>query len=771
MRSEADREVTFGVRGMTCAGCAHRVERALEGVEGVDAAVVNVATERAQVRWQDHPGHLEALYEAVRSAGYEAIEIRATARTGTAGEGDARRTEEGIRTTEFRASRTRTLTAGLLAIPVVLLQMVPMAWDPAAQWLDGALPQAQRYVVLFAFASLVQFGPGLRFYRLGWKAARMGSPDMHTLVMLGASAAYGYSVVATFLPDILPTGTIHVYYEASTAIIALILLGKHLEMRSKGRTSDAMKSLLRLKPQSARVVQRDGKAMHLDVPIEDVLFGDLVLVRPGERIPVDGTIEEGSSYVDESMISGEPVPVARTVGDPVIGGTMNGMGGLRFRATHVGEDMVLAQIIRIVEEAQQSKPPIQALADRVVVVFVPAVLALAILAFVGWMILGPRPAIPYALVAAISVLIIACPCAMGLATPTSVMVGSGKAAEMGILFRHGSALELLARVDTIAFDKTGTLTEGSPRLTNTIPFDARSSEEVLRVAAAVESRSEHPIGQAIVAAAEEAGLVLPHAGPVQAHAGQGISARVEARGTSVQVLLGTERFLASHEVDTSPIGKTVLRLAEEGKTPVCMSIDSHPTAVFGVADPMKPGSEACVRALHRQGYRTTLITGDAQRTAETVASHLLIDDVSAEVLPEDKAETVAHYQEKGRQVAFVGDGINDAPALAQANVGVAIGTGTDVAIETGDVILMSGDPRGLVHALALARKTLRNIKQNLFWAFAYNVALIPLAAGALYPLTGQLLSPVFAAAAMAASSVFVLSNALRLKRFYPVLSG
>ena len=745
----AVQETQFGIRGMTCAGCALRVQEALRKVDGVAAADVNLATERARVRYRGDGAFPEALYAAVRGAGYEAI----AATPGRRGQEAAERAARTGREMERQTLGRRALLAGIPAALVVALQMVPMLWpwasaqtgSPGGTWLFAYIP--------FALASIVQFGPGCWFYRLGWNAAWGLRPDMHTLVMLGSSAAYGYSVAALFFPAALPAGADHLYFEASSAIIALILLGKYLEARAR--------------------IAKGGK--EIERPVEEVAAGDLVLVRPGERLPVDGVVEEGMSWIDESMLTGESIPVQKKAGEEVVGGTINGQGGFRFRATRVGEDTVLARIVRMVEEAQQSKPHIQRLADRVVAWFVPAVLAVALAAFLAWMATGPAPALPFALVAAVSVLIIACPCAMGLATPVSVMVGSGKAAELGILFRSAEAIESLAEVDTVAFDKTGTLTEGRPRLTDTIACRPWSEEDALRLAAAVERRSEHPVAQAIAEAAAARGFSLPDAADVQAHAGLGVSAMVRENGASRNVFIGSERFLADRHADRSSLTEDLLvqeavrACTEEGKTLAFMAVDGVLAAVFAAADPVREHAAESIDALRRLGCRVAMITGDAPRAAETVAARLGIDETSAGVLPERKAEAVEQYRKEGRRVAFTGDGVNDAPALARADVGVAIGTGSDIAIESGDVILLSGDPRGLANARALAQATLRNIRQNLFWAFAYNVALIPVAAGALYPFTGQLLSPVFAAAAMSLSSVFVLSNALRLKRFRAIL--
>lgn len=756
-----EQEIQLGIRGMTCAGCALRVEEALTGVDGVGKADVNLATERARVRYRGGLDLPEALYAAVRAAGYDAVEAAFDATEQEAAEAAAR---EAARRTLGR----RALFAGIPAALVAVFQMAPMLWPSVASRLHMAIGEALLLYILFALASIVQFGPGLWFYRLGWKAARAFRPDMHTLVMLGSSAAYGYSAFALFAPAALPSGADHIYFEASSAIVALILLGKYLEARTRGRAGDAMRSLLSLRPPLARIVKGSKE---MDIPVGELAVGDLVLVRPGERLPADGVVEEGTSWIDESMLTGESVPVEKKVGDEVTGGTVNGRGGFRFRATRVGEHTTLARIVRMVEEAQQSKPQIQQLADRVVVWFGPAALAVALVAFLVWMAAGPAPALPFALVAAVSVLIIACPCAMGLATPVSVMVGSGKAAELGILFRSADAMELLARVDTIAFDKTGTLTEGRPRLTDTISCSPWSDEEALRLAAAVERRSEHPVARAIAEAAEEQGLSVPVAAAVQVRSGLGVSATAEANGVARNVSIGSERFLTAARVDMSPLADDALRLqavracSEEGKTMAFMAVDGAVAAVFGVADPVREHAAESIEALRRLGCRVAMITGDAPCAAEAVAARLGIDEVAAGVLPERKAEAVQQYRQEGRRVAFTGDGVNDAPALVRADVGVAMGTGSDIAIESGDVILMSGDPRGLADARRLAQAMLRNIRQNLFWAFAYNVALIPVAAGALYPFTGHLLSPAFAAAAMSLSSVFVLSNALRLKRF------
>ncbi len=766
-------EVSFAVGGMTCAACVGRVEKALQGADGVVEASVNLATERARVRYAAGATTPEALYEAVRATGYDVVEAM--------GGATAEDAEREARAASQHALTRRLLWAAGLTLPLFLMEMVPMVVPGGMAWVDGLVPMQTRWLVAFALATAVQFGPGGRFYRAGWAAARHGAPDMNTLVALGTSAAYGYSVVATFLPGVLPAGAVHVYYEASATIITLILLGKWFEARAKGQTSDAVRALLGLRADTARVVQ-DG--VETEVPIEDVAVGDVVRVRPGEKVPVDGVVVEGRSYVDESMVTGEPVPVEKGAEATVVGGTVNQAGALLVRTTHVGADTVLAQIVQLVEEAQASRPAIQALADRVVAVFVPVVLVIAALVFGVWLAVGPSPALTYALVAAVSVLIIACPCAMGLATPVSVMVGTGKAAELGVLFRKGEALQTLSEAEVVALDKTGTLTEGRPTLTDVALVDGAgvSEDDLLRWVAAVEVPSEHPVALAIVRAADERGLDVPSASDFEAVPGFGVRGVVEGR----RVAVGADRFMAQIGLDpgsspgqaVAPLAEAAGALAAEGKTPLYAAVDGRLAAALAVADPVKATTPAAIEALHRAGLRVAMITGDNRATAEAVARGLGIDEVLAEVLPADKARAVRDLQREGgpdgqaARVAFVGDGINDAPALAAADVGVAIGTGTDVAIEAADVVLMRGDLTALVEARALSAATLRNVKQNLFWAFAYNIVLIPVAAGVLYPALGVMLSPVLGAAAMGLSSVFVLTNALRLRRFTaPVLGA
>ena len=749
-------EVGLAVQGMTCANCVARVERALRKADGVLGASVNLATERATVRFLPTAVTTTQLKAVVRDAGYQVLEE------------DVERglvdQESEARDRELRKLRRDLFLAAIFAAPLLLFVMLPMFIPGLSAWIGTRVPERTIFLASFALASVVQFGPGRRFYRPGWASLRHGSPDMNSLVMIGTSAAYGYSVVATFLPQLLPAGTVHVYYEASAAIITLILVGRYLEAIAKGRTSEAIKKLVSLQAKSARIVRAGAE---LEIPIDEVIPGDEVLVRPGEKIPVDGDVLEGSSYVDESMVTGEPVPVQKLEGAAVVGGTINKTGAFRFRATKVGAQTVLAQIIRMVEAAQGSKPRIQALADRVVGVFVPVVMAIATTTFVLWMIFGPQPALTFALVNTVAVLIIACPCAMGLATPTSIMVGTGKAAEMGVLFRKGDALQSLQEARVVALDKTGTLTKGRPELTDFVVQPGFDRARVLRQVAAVEAHSEHPIAESIARAANDEGLELPAVVGFEAKPGFGAEGTVDG----VLVHVGADRFMHRLGHDTSMFGAEAGRLADEGKTPLYAAIGGELAAVIAVADPIKTSTPEALHKLHDMGLRVAMITGDNARTAQAIARQLGIDEVLAEVLPGGKVDAVKRLQLQGHKVAFVGDGINDAPALAQADVGLAIGTGTDIAIESADVILMSGDLRGIPNAVALSRSTLNNIRQNLFWAFIYNIILIPLAAGALYPGFGVLLSPILAAAAMGLSSVFVISNALRLRNFRPPVAA
>ncbi len=742
--------VELSVAGMSCASCVGRVEKALKAVPGVLDANVNLATERASVRVLGGADIASRLAAAATAAGYAAEPIQAGI--------DMADRERQAREIEQTSLRRAVIAAAIATLPLLVFEMGMHLSETLHHFLAGKVGEFNIKVISFLLASFVQFGPGLRFLRKGWPALLRGAPDMNSLVMLGTSAAYLYSTVATFAPDWLPDGTDYTYFEAGAVIVTLILTGRWFEARAKGQTSEAIRRLMSLQAKSARVL-RDGA--EIDVAIEAVVPGDIVIVRPGERIPVDGEVLEGLSYVDEAMITGEPIPARKEPGATVTGGTVNGTGAFRFAARKVGADTLLAQIVRTVEAAQGSKLPIQALVDKVTMWFVPAVIALALLTFAAWLVFGPSPAFAFALVNAVAVLIIACPCAMGLATPTSIMVGTGKGAELGILFRQGEALQSLKDARIVALDKTGTLTKGRPELTDLSVAPGFADDEVLRLVASVEARSEHPVADAIVAAARLRGFVLAEPVEFAAEPGFGVSAKVEGRAVEV----GADRLMRRLGLDLAAFADQAGRLAAAGKTPLYAAIDGKLAAIIAVADPIKETTPAAIAALHALGLRVVMITGDNKGTANAIAARLGIDEVVAEVLPTGKSEVVKSLQAGGVKVAFVGDGINDAPALAQADVGLAIGTGTDIAIESADVVLMSGDLNGVAKAIALSQATIANIRQNLAWAFGYNIVLIPVAAGALYPAFGILMSPMFAGLAMALSSVSVLTNALRLRRF------
>ena len=745
--------IELAIGGMTCASCVGRVEKALKAVPGVTEAVVNLATERATVRGV---ASVQDLIAAVDKVGYEASPVD----TGMQADEEAAEKKDAE-----RAELKRDLTlAAVLALPVFVLEMGSHMIPGMHEWVASTIGIQQSWYLQFVLTLLVLAIPGWRFYEKGFPALFRLGPDMNSLVAVGTAAAFGYSMVATFAPSLLPAGTVNVYYEAAAVIVALILLGRFLEARAKGRTSEAIKRLIGLQAKEAHVL-RDGRIV--DIPINDVAQGDIVEVRPGERVPVDGEVTEGRSFVDESMITGEPIPVEKAEGSTVVGGTVNQKGALTLRATAVGGQTMLAQIIRMVEQAQGSKLPIQAVVDKVTLWFVPAVMLAAVLTFLVWLVFGPSPALSFALVNAVAVLIIACPCAMGLATPTSIMVGTGRGAEMGVLFRKGEALQLLKDAKVVAVDKTGTLTEGRPVLTDLEIADGFDRNQVLAKVAAVESRSEHPIARAIVESAVEGGIALPTMTDFDSVTGMGVRATVD--GARVEV--GADRFMRELGLDVGSFARTAERLGNEGKSPLYAAIDGRLAAIIAVADPIKSSTPAAIAALHQLGLKVAMITGDNARTAQAIAKQLGIDEVVAEVLPEGKVEAVRRLKASHGQIAYVGDGINDAPALAEADVGLAIGTGTDVAVESADVVLMSGHLQGVPNAIALSKATIGNIRQNLFWAFGYNTALIPVAAGVLYPAYGVLLSPIFAAGAMALSSVFVLGNALRLRRFQPPLAA
>ena len=748
-------ELTLEVQNMSCASCVGRVERVLAAVPGVLEARVNLANETAQVRYLEGQVTPAVLVQVSAAAGYPAT-LKGHALT--AADTTARKDAEALHLGQL------ALFAALLALPVFVLEMGSHLVPAFHHWVLMNIGQQMSWFVQFVLTTVVLLGPGQRFYRKGYPALLRGAPDMNSLVAVGTSAAYGYSFVATFFPALLPANTRVVYYEAAAVIVVLILLGRYLEARAKGRTGAAIRKLVGLQAKSA-LVERGGSEVEL--PIAEIVAGDVLRVRPGERIAVDGEVTAGASYVDESMITGEPVPVAKAPGAAVVGGTVNGTGAFSFRATKVGADTMLAQIIRMVEQAQGAKLPIQGLVDRITLWFVPAVMAAAVLTVVVWLLFGPDPVMTHALVAGVAVLIIACPCAMGLATPTSIMVGTGRAAELGVLFRKGDALQGLQGTSIVALDKTGTLTMGHPVLTDLDLAAGQTRADVLARVAAVEQMSEHPIAAAIVAAAKAEGLTLPKAEGFVSITGMGVQAQVEGQA----VLIGADRLMQRESIDISALAAAGARLGEAGKTPLYAAINGAAVAVIAVSDPIKPGSREAIAALHRLGLKVAMITGDNRATAAVIARDLGIDDVVAEVLPAGKVDALNALRAGGARLAYVGDGINDAPALAHADIGIAIGTGTDVAIESADVVLMSGDLRGVVNAFDISARTMRNIRQNLGWAFGYNVALIPVAAGVLYPAFGLQLSPVLAAGAMALSSVFVLTNALRLRFVRPVLGS
>lgn len=721
--------LTLPIAGMSCASCVAKVEKALKSVPGVVDASVNFATEKATVRIAHEQVTAEKLKEAVRRIGYDVPEEKIEAHANHHEEHEAQ-------------LRRKLIVSAALTVAIFFLMY------PGMLGLKLPIPDQLNYLLQLLLATPVQFWAGWQFYKGTWAALRNKTTDMNTLIAVGTTAAYGYSAL---LPLFSAHGHMDLYFDTSAAIITLILLGRLLEARAKGRTSEAIKKLIGLQAKTARVI-RDGQAR--DIPVEEVRVGDIVIVRPGEKIPVDGIVIEGASAVDESMITGESLPVEKRVGDEVIGATINKTGSFQFRATKVGSETALAQIIKLVEEAQSAKPPIAKLADVIASYFVPAVIGIALVTFVGWYFFGPQPALTKALLNFVAVLIIACPCALGLATPTSIMVGTGKGAEHGILIRGGDALETAHKLTTIVLDKTGTLTKGRPEVTDVLTVSGASEEQLVQLAASVERVSEHPLGEAIVKYAHEKNLTLAEAREFAAVPGHGIRASLNG----YRVLVGNLKLMRDEKVALDGLHEYAERFSAEGKTPVFVAQDGKALGVIAIADTVKEGSREAVAALKALGLEVVMITGDNKKTAEAIARQVGIEQVFAEILPHEKADIVRKLQAQGKRVAMVGDGINDAPALAQADVGIAIGTGTDVAMEASDITLVGGDLRGVVTAIALSRATIRNIWQNLFWAFIYNTVLIPVAALGL-------LNPIFAAGAMGLSSVSVVSNALRLRRF------
>ena len=738
-------QASLSVGGMSCAACVVRVEKALGGLEGVEKAAVNFATEKAQVTYDPKRVDLEKFRQAIEEAGYQ---FRGVARA------ELRDREREEREKELSLLRKKLVFSSILGAVIMVLSMphfIPYLKD---------VPHQILFYLLFVLTTPVQFWAGKQFLTGAWGAARHGSADMNTLIAVGTLSAYLYSSMATFAPAFFHQSglTPTVYFDSAAMIIALILLGRLLEARAKGQTSEAIRKLMGLAPKTARVVREGQEA---DVPIEAVQKDDLIRVRPGEKIPVDGRIREGHSAVDESMLTGESLPVDKNPGDEVIGATLNKSGSFLFEATRVGEETALAQIIRLVEQAQGSKAPIQRLADKVAGIFVPVVMGIAVVTFLIWFFWGPSPAFTFSLLNFVAVMIIACPCALGLATPTAIMVGTGKGAENGILIKGGESLESVHRLTTIVFDKTGTLTRGQLTVTDIVPGENVSPEELLSLAAGVERYSEHPLGEAIVRQAKEKNLDLKGVENFQAISGQGVRADLEGK----TLWIGNRRLMENQGFDLSPFLESAEGLAGQGKTLMFAALEGTVIGLLALADTLKDYSKEAVADLKQMGLEVIMLTGDNRQTAQAIGSQLQVDRVIAEVLPQDKTEQIKKLQAEGKKVAMVGDGINDAPALAQADVGIAIGSGTDVAMEASDITLIRDDLRVIVTAIKLSKRTIRTIRQNLFWAFFYNILGIPIAAGVLYPFWGILLNPILASAAMAFSSVSVVSNSLRLRRF------
>lgn len=739
--------VRLSIEGMSCASCVGRVDKALNGLDGVEDASVNLASDSAEVTYSDKVS-VNDLIKAVKGAGYDAHEVLDRDKQ--------MREQREQQAKEMRTLKGQLWLSALLTLPVFILAMGNHMVPVFSEWVHNSLGLQNSWWVQLVLTTVVLAVPGARFYKLGIPALFRGAPDMNSLVALGATAAWGYSVVATIVPSWLPSESVNVYFEASAVIVTLILAGRFMEARAKSHTSDAIQRLMSLQSKTARVV-RDGEVTEVD--IAELGKGDEIEVRPGERIALDGEVSSGDSYVNEAMITGEPEPVHKEKGDKVVGGTLNEKGTLRFKVTATGEGTVLAQIIRMVEQAQGSKLPIQDTVNRITLWFVPAVMLVALLTFVVWYFAASESALTFALVNAVAVLIIACPCAMGLATPTSIMVGTGRGAEMGVLFRQGSALQALQQSKGVIFDKTGTLTEGKPTITDWLTLSDFEEKEVLTLAASVEAKSEHPTAEALVNYAKEQDIKVSEPDSFEAISGLGATGKVDGK----TLYIGTSELMQDNNISLDNEPDDAKNWSESGRTPIYVAVDGKLAAVFTQDDPIKSSAKELIKRLHDDGLKTAMVTGDAESTAKRIAKELGIDEVVANVKPDGKVDAVKRLKKEWGQVIFVGDGINDAPALASADVGFAIGTGTDVAIESADVVLMSDNLTVVQQSFALSEATMRNIHQNLFWAFAYNTALIPVAAGVLYPFFGILLSPMLAAGAMALSSVFVITNALRLK--------
>lgn len=752
LEEQTTKEVVIPIAGMTCAACAKAVERAVNKLEGIDHISVNFATEKANIKYNTQQTRLSAIKQAISKAGYEPLELE----SGSTIDDDKARKDKEIKTLW-----TKFIVSAVFSLPLLYIAMAPMIpWVtlPFPKWLAP-----MQYPLIYALVELFLTIPvviaGYKFYTVGFKAIIRRSPNMDSLIAMGTSAAVIYSIYSIYKISI--GEFMHVddlYFETAGVIITLILLGKSLEAVSKGKTSEAIKKLMGLAPKTALVIQ-DGK--EIEIPIEEVEVGDILLAKPGEKIPVDGEVIEGNTSIDESMLTGESMPVEKRIGDKVIGASINKNGLIKFKATKVGSDTALAQIIKLVEDAQGSKAPIAQMADIVSGYFVPIVFGIAILSALAWYLTGQSSV--FALTIFISVLVIACPCALGLATPTAIMVGTGKGAEYGVLIKGGEALESTHKIQTIVFDKTGTITEGRPTVTDILTTALIDKHKLLQIAASAEKGSEHPLGEAIVRDAEKNNLEILKMDSFSAIPGHGIEVILDGK----VIYLGNRKLMIEKNINLSSLEAASDQLASEGKTPMYISIDGQLAGIIAVADIVKASSAKAIEKLHKMGIEVAMITGDNKRTAEAIAKLVGIDRVLAEVLPEDKASEVKKLQLEGKKVAMVGDGINDAPALAQADIGIAIGSGTDVAIESADIVLMRSDLMDVPTAIKLSKSTIRNIKQNLFWAFAYNTAGIPLAAGLLYAFGGPKLNPMFAAAAMSLSSVSVLANALRLKRFKP----